>query len=416
MSPKDRDIPTSAAAESSSRTGRSKFQRDSIVDSELLSSLAHKLGHEIGNPLTSIISLGSILDRFSGIPDSPLDDEKTVSYARSIVKEAWRINALTEKMVLLLSSKDGSQQSNDLLTLIHSSLSKLRTRQNFDSDWIRLRIDDESVSAFCDADQTLILVSECLSNAYQAVGAFEAEEAPESPPITLRLSQETPFAVIEVITQQKFACPFELSELFELFTTSWADDKHLGIGLSMAAGIVERAGGSIEIEERAGENGFDFVTRIRLKTDAKAVDEIADVIPSATTEQAPLFSKAATILIIDDEPTVASAISKIIELSARNKETLTIECLSGEDALERLKNDAEVSVILCDLNLEGMSGRHILETIQNTRPELVSRFAFITGDASRGDTELYLRSSGRPFLSKPFEPEALISLVKQLSA
>ncbi len=374
----------------------------------------HKLGHEIGNPLTSIISLGSIIDKFSRLPDSPLDQEKTANYARSIVKEAWRVSALTEKLVLLLSAREGSQQSNDMLNLINSALAKLHTRQNFDSDWIQLIIEDDSVSAHCDGDQTIILICECISNAYQAVGAIDAEEAPESPAIKLRLRSENEQVVIEVVNEQLYASPFELSELFEPFTTTWEDQKHLGLGLSVAAGIVERAGGTIEIEERQLEKGFEFITRISF-VNAEAAKKVSSPVSSAAPKlETSLFPPAACILIVDDEPTVASAISKILELSLENCKSVSIECLSGEEALSRIADPDEISLVICDLNLEGMSGRHVLETIQSTRPTLAKRFAFITGDATRSDTELYLSSCGRPYLSKPFEPEALVELVREL--
>lgn len=396
------------------RLARAAFRRNDIVEAELLSSLVHKLGHEIGNPLTSIISLGSIIDKFSRLPDSPLDQEKTANYAKSIVKEAWRVSALTEKLVLLLSARDGSQQGNDLLSLIHSAIAKLQTRQNFDSDWIQLIIEDENVSAHCDGDQAIILLCECISNAYQAVGAIDAKEAPETPEVKLRLRSEKGEAIVEVFNEQRHASPFELAELFEPFTTTWEDQKHLGLGLCVAAGIVERSGGQIEIEERALEKGVEFITRIRFLNSEAAKERHNEVREQAPILERSLFPEQACILIVDDEPTVASAISKILELSLQGLDSISIQCLSGEEALARIAQSEEISLIICDLNLEGMSGRHILETIQNSRPELAKRFAFVTGDAKRSDTELYLSSCGRPYLSKPFEPEALLQLVREL--
>src|SRR5262245_24972844 len=101
----------------STRVGKVKLNFTDIRAEELLSHLIHKLGHEIGNPLTSIISLGTILERFSiSAPGrgETLPPEKIASYASSIIDEAWRISSLTEKLVLTLSNRRGNPVASDL--------------------------------------------------------------------------------------------------------------------------------------------------------------------------------------------------------------------------------------------------------------------------------------------------------------
>ena len=65
------------------RVGKGKFFSPSIRQGELLSDLIHKIGHEIGNPLTSIISLASIIERFggptAGAGQTTLEPEKLLS-------------------------------------------------------------------------------------------------------------------------------------------------------------------------------------------------------------------------------------------------------------------------------------------------------------------------------------------------
>jgi CheY-like chemotaxis protein len=388
-------------------------------DAELLTVLAHKLGHEIGNPLTSIISLASILERFSGAEGGHLDTEKTIRYARSIIKESWRVSALTEKLVLLLSNRAGNPQPQDVVPLIHGALARLRTRRGLDSDWVRISIEDRgTLSAHCDTDQMIVLIAECIENAYQALGIEQTDtEAPEHPPILIRVASSEKATILECITPQRHSCPHELSSVFEPFVTSWADSKHIGLGLTVAAGIVERCGGSIEIEERKVESGFEFITRIILKPGTHQFDEVrSDASGQEKTSDVPEYAIApgTRILIIDDEPTVATAIARILELGVASPEDLTIECISGEQALEEFKKQEKVDLILCDLNLAGMSGRHIFETVCKSRPELVARFVFITGDTGRRESEMYLNSAGRPFLGKPFEPNELLRLAEKL--
>ena len=45
------------------RVGKPKFTKSDFRTPDKLSGFVHKIGHEVGNPLTSIISLASILHR-----------------------------------------------------------------------------------------------------------------------------------------------------------------------------------------------------------------------------------------------------------------------------------------------------------------------------------------------------------------
>ena len=76
-----------------------------------------------------------------------------------------------------------------------------------------------------------------------------------------------------------------------------------------------------------------------------------------------------------------------------------------------LENDPRINVILCDLNLSGISGRHLYETACVEYPEQAKKFAFLTGDRGRKETHEYLQNSGQGFLYKPFEPDELLNLV-----
>ena len=126
------------------RTGKPPLGRGELRSGELLSEIGHKFGHEVGNPLTAIISLASILGRtipadkdsidalFSGqvtaAPAAPqtskaaapndVDRLKLVlsrlpDYANSITQEAWRISALTETLVFLLSDRFNKQAESE---------------------------------------------------------------------------------------------------------------------------------------------------------------------------------------------------------------------------------------------------------------------------------------------------------------
>ncbi|MCB0323381.1 MAG: hybrid sensor histidine kinase/response regulator [Bdellovibrionales bacterium] len=396
--------------EPTTRAAKAKFSPELVGDREFLSVLIHKIGHEIGNPLTSIISLATIIDRFSAPDAGGLDSEKAAAYARSIIKESWRVSALTEKLVLLLSNRRGAPTPCDVVGILPRALKKLRSRRGFDSDWVRIVSRSEiPLFAFCDSDQFLVAITELLENAFVAVGAKDFAddgEPPDTPPIEVVLSGDRHRCIIEVCVPQPTASERPLDELFQPFVTAHADEKHLGLGLTVVAAIADRVGAELELEEQRLDDGYRFITRLQFPAH--------EGVAAAKLAPASALPSRLTILVVEDDESVASAVQKILTLELGRETKLSVICRNGEGALEYIANGEPLDVILCDLNLDGMSGRHILDTLYNDRPEAVERFVFLTGDSMRPETESYLQSCQRPFLHKPFEVDQLIETVRRL--
>ena len=63
----------------------------------------------------------------------------------------------------------------------------------------------------------------------------------------------------------------DMSKLFEPFFTTKKKGTGVGLGLSVAYGIIQEHGGSIYVESNAGE-GTSFNVRLPLKPDAEKLD------------------------------------------------------------------------------------------------------------------------------------------------
>jgi CheY-like chemotaxis protein len=63
--------------------------------------------------------------------------------------------------------------------------------------------------------------------------------------------------------------------------------------------------------------------------------------------------------------------------------------------------------------MPGVSGIELYEHISDKYAELSNRAIFISGDVIGGDTGLFLKKTGRPFMAKPFNPDELITIVKK---
>lgn len=104
------------------------------------------------------------------------------------------------------------------------------------------------------------------------------------------------------------------------------------------------------------------------------------------------------ILLIDDEPLLLKSYSRFMTRTGGH-EVLTRE--SGEAALGLLAEDPCFDRIFCDLSMPGVSGVDVHQAICQFHPELLDRFAFMTGGGTDEDTEVYLQTCGAPILGKP---------------
>ena len=136
------------------RIGTPAFSAEDILSAANLSRVIHRIGHEIGNPLTSIISLSSIIER--GIGESgaaQLPIERVVSYAGSIGSEAWRISSINEKLVMLLSSRQGNPEPSEPESIIRRALHKLQRRAEHKRFDVEFRRASPQCQALVDPEQ-----------------------------------------------------------------------------------------------------------------------------------------------------------------------------------------------------------------------------------------------------------------------
>ena len=106
------------------RIGKPTITLDKLHTPEVLSPIIQKVCHDIGNPLTSIISLASLLD--GGI--APVKPERLPTYSRSIVEESWRVARLSERLSLLFASTKPIKEPSSLRSLSKKAIHRYHTR------------------------------------------------------------------------------------------------------------------------------------------------------------------------------------------------------------------------------------------------------------------------------------------------
>lgn len=108
------------------------------------------------------------------------------------------------------------------------------------------------------------------------------------------------------------------------------------------------------------------------------------------------MSSGPTVLLVDDEGAVRSALRKIFErggLSVR-------EAQSGRDALETIADDPSISAVVSDFIMPELDGVDFYDALVARSPHLRNRVVFLTGAARDPTVHRPLEDRGVPLINK----------------
>jgi PAS domain S-box-containing protein len=231
-----------------------------------------------------------------------------------------------------------------------------------------------------------------LVNAAHAIpdGAIDAE-------VRLAARAEGARVIVEVGDTGVGIPPELLSQVFDPFFTTKAVGAGTGLGLSVCHGIVNAAGGTIEVESVPG-HGSTFRVILPAAATAAAPARVPDAPPAPSRGR---------LLIVDDEPLVGRALARLV---ASSHEVVVVT--SGADALARLVAGERFDLVLCDLMMPGISGMELEARVAQAVPAMVGRLVYMTGGAFTPLARAFLEA-GRPFLEKPIDAAALRTLLAE---
>ena len=136
-------------------------------------------------------------------------------------------------------------------------------------------------------------------------------------------------------------------------------------------------------------------------------DLVAAVAHAVASYQAPAQQLANTVLLVEDEPAVRAAFSRV--LAAGGYVVEPAATLAAARALIAARPDFRW--LLCDLTLPDGSTVGLLERLRDERPDLVARVLVMTGGASDDASERVQRAGFR-MIEKPIAPKQLLQLLQ----
>ena len=127
---------------------------------------------------------------------------------------------------------------------------------------------------------------------------------------------------------------------------------------------------------------------------------------------APTSPPDRTALVVDDEAVVRTVLRRFFARSGWK----VVEAETGEQALALLTHDVSPGIVVCDLNLPGLSGASVCRRISEMRPTLATRMVITSGDPTAATREMERESLHCPVLGKPFSLKELERVVRAVSS
>jgi len=118
----------------------------------------------------------------------------------------------------------------------------------------------------------------------------------------------------------------------------------------------------------------------------------------------------ANILLVDDEVAFVDAMTR--RLTKRNAKVS--QAYDGRQALEQLKNNAEIEVVILDVKMPGKDGIEVLQEIKQRYP--LVEVIMLTGHATVESAIDGMKRGAHDYLMKPCDMEVLMAKVGTAAA
>ncbi len=113
--------------------------------------------------------------------------------------------------------------------------------------------------------------------------------------------------------------------------------------------------------------------------------------------------------MVDDEHVIAQLIADVLGGEGYDVDTAP----DGVAALEHIGQRA-YDLILSDLRMPELDGLGLYRKLEESRPDLVRRFVFITGTSEHTDYQGFIEDVAAPVLTKPFEVDELLRVAREM--
>ena len=352
--------------------------------------------------------------------------DKTLEKYTSVLREnVEELNGLIQEILDFRKAEDAGFSHTHIRRVSVSSL--LRTQ----FEWFYPLSEQHQIQFKIDAPKELywntdsVYFKKILANLIS--NAFKYTE--DGGTVRISLHEEENFLVLKVYNTGKGIEEADMQNIFDRYRilgTMDNDDNRQntarnGLGLFICHSLVQSLGGKIDIESEVGQYAEFTVTLpfgiVEESSDDTIDEDIPVSLPSPNTDiQKPQISQTAKketedkpmILVIDDHKDIVWLITETL-----SSEYQVQEAYNAEEALEFLKQYTP-SLIITDIMMPNIDGLELISLIKENRYTRHIPLIIVSAKISDQEQAAGLNIGADAYLTKPFSPTVLLSVVNRL--
>jgi len=361
--------------------------REALVQSQKMDAVGQLTGgiaHDFNNLLMAV--LGSLELLRKRLPDDP----KITALLENAVQGAQRGTALTKRMLTFARHQTLKQEAVEIPALVHG-MAELLERSLGPSVKIETRFPLALKPAHTDANQLEMALLNLTVNARDAmpdggdiVVAAREERVGDDHASRLKAGR---YICLSVTDSGEGMDEETLRRAMEPFYTTKGVGKGTGLGLSMVHGFAEQSGGRLVLKSRPDKGTTAEIWLPVAEPPAPTIAVTVAPPPDLAKQTRPL-----TVLAVDDDALVLMNTAAMLEELGHT----VFEAFSGKEALEILRREQDIDLVITDQAMPRMTGTQLARTIQQEWPDMAIMLA--TGYAEIAPED----EIGLPKLSKPF--------------
>jgi CheY-like chemotaxis protein len=357
---------------------------DNLIAGRLDNRFLSVLGHELRNPIAAIAMAAEALSRLCA--DAPDKKAMTDVIDRQARLATRLLDTVLDVGRLASGRIDLRLARVDLAAQLEAAAKTWKSAA--DAKGLQLRLELRTQPIWIEADAVRLA---------QAIGCLVDNAVKFTPPggqivIAAGLTDPPTHAFTEVRDTGIGIDPATLAVIFEPSRPAGAAGHSqrggLGLGLTLAKGLVELHDGSLTAESEGSGKGACF--RVLFPPAAEPIDRaVAD-------RAAARKKRSLRILIIDDSPDVVTSLEFLLK-HAGHQLSSAPDGTRGIEAARRVKPD----IILCDIGLPDMDGYAVARALRADQVTSGSYLIAVSGYGSEEDQRRSLEAGFDLHLNKP---------------
>ncbi len=375
---------------------------------ESLSVLASGIAQDFNNLLVGILAHAGLALRALG-SSSPADHLTARESIEQVEAAALEAADLTKKLLAFSGKAKLTVQPLDLAHLLNETRPALRRSVDPKLE-LEFNLTSQLPLISGDPAQIRQVITHLLSNAVDAIGPrasgriaigtgiVEFEEGEADQDLLPEPLAAGRYIYVTVGDDGVGMDEATLAQIFDPFFTTKSSGQ--GLGLAAVLGIVQGHRGALQVASQPGQ-GTTF------KVYFPCLPSTAPVLRPQVEDDT---SATASILVVDDDPTVRKVTRKILAAAGYG----VVTAGDGVEALARLhERGGEISAVILDMRMPRMGGIETFDEMRRLFPNLPILMS--SGYDPHDDAGYPLGSGPVGFLHKPYSPAELTDKLKELA-